>query len=371
MESSTTLLSVGLRFQLQGAQTPNASPTQPPAPIAQLIGSSAYHAIADDALKDEDNAGWVMQLEPEIQQEWVERIRWIRLVDRLAESGLTCPYAAGFQDFMVAWQILQQQGTLPKNSPYISILAGMRDRWFDAQGRILQPATVNAWNHYVEAIAAYSVPDLTITSCGDYEQLLNRLAGSFFQVLPFLAEHHRADACQFGVVDQFYNHLRDLQEDMTHGICYFPLELLNEFGLCRADFFTHRVLKDANYYKMMQFWLDVYLPRIRRRVRYLMTSRDLHPSWKTLCDWSVCRYRRIEQVFRECEFDYTRFPHAYWKRVRSELPLMLNAVYRQQAVPSPGAGTLSDQRILTAWKASSSLQTHCPTFSGAILSSAM
>ena len=55
--------------------------------VASLVGSSHYAAVRDDSLKDEDNAAWVMELPDGERREWVERIRWIRLVDRLAVKG--------------------------------------------------------------------------------------------------------------------------------------------------------------------------------------------------------------------------------------------------------------------------------------------
>ncbi len=309
-----------------------------PDSIAKRIGSSAYAAIANDALKDEDNAGWVMHLETSVQQEWIERMRWIRVIDRLAEAKFGGSDTTDFQTFVADWQQLQAEGTISPTSPFGSLLTAMRDRWFHPQGQLLQPATVSAWNQYVEATATYSTPHLEIATCSEYEQLLAQLAGSFFQVLPFLANHHQTDAHQFGMVDQFYNHLRDLQEDLSHGMCYLPLEVLHHFDLSPADFSRDRALQTPNYYKMMQFWLDIYLPRLRRRVRPLLAAKDLHPSWQILCDWSLHRYRRIEQVFRECNFDYTQFPHLYWKRVRSELPLMLATVHHQMT-QAPLAGS--------------------------------
>jgi phytoene synthase len=331
MKSSTPPSHVRFRFRLSVANHAEFVQLQPTESIASLVGSSAFAAIADDALKDEDNAGWVMQLEASVQQEWVKRIRWIRLVDRLAESGLGHTESTEFQTFLQDWQRLYSQGALSLNSPFALMLREMRDRWFDPQGQLLNPAVVQAWGRYITAMATYNHSNLVIETCGDYEQLLNGLAGSFFQVLPFLADHHRNDARQFGIVDQFYNHLRDLQEDISHGICYFPEELLIQFGVSREEFFQARVLHNPNYFKMMQFWLDVYLPRLRRRVRPLIMAKDLHPSWQILCDWSLHRYRRIEQVFRECEFDYVQFSRLYWKRVRSELPIMLDAVYKHQS----------------------------------------
>lgn len=322
---------------------------QPPT-IATLIGSSDYHSISDDSLKDEDNAGWVMQLEDSARQEWVERIRWIRLVDRLAERELRCPEKAEFQQFLAGWQMLWHTGTIDPWSPYRWMLQAIRDRWFDPQGQPLHQQPIRAWNQYLSALDRYNTMALEVYTCECYEQMLTDLAGAFFQVLPFLPERYCVAACHFGVVDQFYNHLRDLQEDAANGICYFPNELLDWFGVRREEILQQTAPQNPNYRKMMQFWLNEYLPKLRRKVRYLRTANEVPLSWKVLSDWSMYRYRRIEQVFRECEFDYTLFPTIYWSRVRDELPIMLNQVKTLQAQLQAESVVEVEYAHLRGWK---------------------
>ncbi|MBF2028874.1 MAG: squalene/phytoene synthase family protein [Oscillatoriales cyanobacterium C42_A2020_001] len=294
--------------------------------IATLVGSSEYNAISDDALKDEDNAGWILKLEPSVSKEWIERIRWIRLVDRLAECELIGSKKLEFQTFLAEWQQLLQTGHVEINATYQLVLHSMRNSWFSETGQPLDQPSISAWNQYVLAIEKYHSTHLIVETFEQYEQLLTELAGSFFQMLPFLADKHRPIVRHFGIVDQFYNHLRDLQEDAEQGICYLPLALLDQFGISRQEILQKTAPQNPNYCKMMQFWLGGYLPRLRRKARQLITADDLHPSWQILCDWSVYRYRRIEQVFRECQFDYTLFPERYWQRVRDELPFMLTQI---------------------------------------------
>jgi phytoene synthase len=56
--------------------------------VSYFVNSSSHRAIADDSLKDEDNAAWITTLPPDVRQIWIERVGWIRLVDRLAEQDL-------------------------------------------------------------------------------------------------------------------------------------------------------------------------------------------------------------------------------------------------------------------------------------------
>jgi len=303
--------------------------------IASLVGSSNYHAIADDALKDQDNAGWVMKLDQPVCAQWIERIRWIRLIDRFAEHELLNKGQSALQSFLADWQHLSLTGTVKPGSDYDQLLATMQLCWFSPVDQTSIPLSLNAWNRYLQAIAHYHTDSLIIHTIAEYEQMLTALGGSFFQVLPFLSETHHQAASYFGRVDQFYNHLRDLHEDAEQGICNLPSELLDEFGVSRAEILQQQAMKNPGYHKMMQFWLEEYLPKLRRKARQLLTAENLHPSWQVLCHWSIYRYRRIERVFRNCQFDYTQFSQVYWQQVRADLPMMLNHVCHHPTQPLP------------------------------------
>ena len=303
--------------------------------IADLIGSSNYHAIPDDALKDEDNVGWVMELDQPVRAQWIERIRWIRLIDRLAENELLCRKNSIFQGFLVGWQRLVLTGAIEPGCAYHELLTKMQSCWFDQTDHPSIQLSLTAWKRYVQAIAHYHTADLVIHTMAEYEQMLTDLGGSFFQVLPFLSETHHQATSYFGMLDQFYNHLRDLREDAEQGICNLPIELLERFGISRDEILQQQAMKNPGYHKMMQFWLEEYLPKLRRKARQLVTTEELHPSWQVLCHWSLYRYQRIDRVFRNCQFDYTQFSQVYWQQVRADLPMMLNQVrhHPDQALP--------------------------------------
>lgn len=341
---------IELKVQSEETTTVKFEPFEPSQTIATLIGSSDYQAISDDALKDEDNAGWVLQLEGGSRQEWIERIRWIRLVDRLAECELVCSRRSEFQAFLAGWQKLVRTGNVETLSPYSAVLQEIRDRWFDAKGQPVQHSTILAWHQYLLAIDQYHMPNLVIETCQDYEQMLMQLAGSFFQILPALPAHHRQAACYFGVVDQFFNHLRDLQEDTSQGLCYLPTELLDRFGVTRSELIQQIAPSNPNYGKMMQFWLNDFLPKLRYKVWQLRTADDLPLCWQVLSEWSLQRYRRIEQVFRDCQFDYRRFPDIYWQRVRDELPAMLKRVQAVKTQTRSSAPFNTDYAYWRGWQ---------------------
>jgi phytoene synthase len=296
--------------------------------VAQLIGSSQYEAVGDDALKDEDNAAWVLRLEPNVRQEWIERIGWIRLVDRLAEQELLQSQRPAFSQFYQSWQRLLTQGIVEPDCPYHDILSQIHDRWFTPSP---DHRTIQAWERYLQAIATYHCPNLTVENLEQYEAMLAQLSGSLFQVLPFITPPYWQAIENFGIVDQFYNNLRDLQEDAAQGICYFPTDLLDQFGLSRVEILQMRCFDNPGYYQLMEFWLDEYLPRLRRQTYSLVLAQNLHPSWEILRDWSLHRYSRIERVFRDCNFNYALFPQVYWAEVKQDLNYQLQRVTAQQA----------------------------------------
>ncbi|MBW4518214.1 MAG: squalene/phytoene synthase family protein [Scytolyngbya sp. HA4215-MV1] len=308
--------------------------------ISYLVGSSQYRAVADDALKDEDNAAWVMELEPEVRDEWIKRIGWIRLVDRLAENNLLDSHSNEFQDFHVGWNLLQTEQRVDPNSSWSEILEQMQARWFGKPGAYsADTLSIQSWNTYLIAISRYHKNGLVIETLDEYEAMLEALAGAFFQVLPFLPKKYWQSALYFGVVDQFYNNLRDLWEDASQGICYFPTELLEKFKVSREEILHPGDFTNPGYYRMMLFWLDEYLPKLRQRAYGLALANDLHPSWQILRDWSLHRYRRIERIFRRCQFDYVAFPEQYWVEVKRELKQQLRRSRRQvkmaQTAPTP------------------------------------
>lgn len=288
--------------------------------ISQWVESSRCRALGDDALKDEDNAAWVMQLESAVRREWIERIRWIRLADRLAENELLDRTRLKFQGFCAQWQHLRDRREIPLGCEYESVWRAIADRWFgDRRDTGTSEDSIFIWNAYLEALGAYHHAYLTLEGLSDYEQMLANLAGCFFQILPFLDPAERQAACDFGIVDQFYNNLRDLAEDSQQGICYFPTEILERFGVERWEILQFECFRNPGYFQLIEFWLDEYLPTLRQRAEALLRSPHLHPSWQILCDWSVARYHRIERIFRYLRFDYARFPQVYWAAVRRDL----------------------------------------------------
>lgn len=338
--SALAVLSQGTTPAVQTALCPatTASPLgHEDVGIATQVGSSCYRAIADDALKDEDNAGWVLELEPAIQAVWLQRIRWIRLVDRLAEQGLLQADAAIFSTLLAGWHQLILQGTSPTDHPQQSFLEELRQAWFGQHGQPFDGAAIAAWNQYLDAVGRYHQPQLVLTDLPEYETFLAAIGGGFFQVFPFGAAHQQSAIAHWGQLDQVYNHLRDLHEDMQQGLCYFPTQVLAQFGLTRGAVLSPAGHKTAGYTRLLRFWLEHYLPRLRRKARQITRYQDLHPSWAMFLEWSIARYRRIETTLRDCQFDAEEFAAVYWLRVQADLPHLRSHIrqFSPQTGPTP------------------------------------
>lgn len=287
--------------------------------VSYFVNSSSHQAIADDSLKDEDNAAWITTLPPDVRQIWIERVGWIRLVDRLAEQDLLDNSKSEFINFRQSWDSLYQTGTIKADYSYRHILYRIQESWLKSPVSRTDLLAGLAWNKYVEAIAFYHQPNLIIDSLEDYEIMLDSLSGSFFQIFPFLEESQFNAVRAFGILDQFYNNLRDIEEDTQQGICYFPTQLLQGFGLTRQDILSYQAWVSPNYQKMMQFWLNTYEGKLRENAQKFIDFKNLHPSWQILRQWSLHRYARIYKILHSNHFNPVLFSHQYWVQVQQEL----------------------------------------------------
>ena len=230
--------------------------TPPPVSIADLVGSSKYAAIADDSLKDEDNAAWVMFLPPEVAADWIEVISWLRLIDRMAENEWLEGWGSRLQIFRIGWRALLVTGQVLPDDYHADLLTKMHRRWFTGKRGVMDWSPIHAWDEYVDAISEYHRSDMVFETIEEYERMLSRLGGSLLQVCPLLSDSQRLTVRAFGVMDQFFNQLRDLEEDTAQNLCYFPADVLDRFGVDRQELIDRSCFKNDGYHRMMRFWLD-------------------------------------------------------------------------------------------------------------------
>lgn len=233
--------------------------------VAHFIGSDSGSAPSD-ATKDRRILAWLADFPHDVQAEWAACAGIIRYPDRLVESE-------------------------------IGVVSGFR---FD----MFRRAVVE----YLAALDEYTRPGLLIRTLEEHKEMLLRLGGGAFRVLPYYDARHWDDIGAFGALDQFWNNVRDLQLDLDQGLCYVPGRLLTELGLPSAAPWPGH----PGHRELMTYWLDEYEPQVRARAQPFIEATGLHPSWERFRAERLADYARIEQLFREVDFDYVEFARGYW-----------------------------------------------------------
>lgn len=271
----------------------------------ELEFSSRHQGVSDDLRKDQDNLAWLAAVSGEERQMWLERVRAIRVADRLAEEALlrAAPVPAA--------PLRERLAELPD----LPGLSQADNAWGEA------------WSEYLAAIEESHQPDFRVRTRAEYDALALRLSGSLFALFPFLGEREAGLIRAFGALDQYLNHLRDLAEDARCGICPFPEEELERFGLRPADLglawgepaaATHwgearaRAAVRARAREFLARWLDEALPLAWEQARRFIEAPGLHPSVALMRADCVGRYRRIERTLRDCGLDPRAFERRYW-----------------------------------------------------------
>jgi phytoene synthase len=307
---------------LSQARQADGAPATPAAAasVSALVGSSEYRALGDDALKDEDNAAWVLGLAPAVRREWLHRLHWIRLADRLAENERFEPEARRFQRFRDGWRQLVRDGHAAPG-PYQDVFEEMRAAWLRGGRPVGEVGrrVVEAWEDYLAALAEYHRPDLVVETIAEHDRMMRRLSGRIFQLVPFLDEKDLPAALELGVLDQYFNNLRDLAEDAASGVCYLPTEVLARFGVAREAVLDGTCIGTPAWRALVGYWTGEYLPRLALRAASFGAGGGLHPSLKTMHAWCRRRHERTLRVMQGLDGDYRRFPGVYWPEVRREL----------------------------------------------------
>lgn len=284
--------------------------------VSGLIHSGDFYDETDDTEKDEDNGSWIMQLPPGPRDAWVTTLEWIRTPDRFLEHHLFDDGAAapgyGFSEFVDDWRRLGT-GRHPEPSPCRDLFERLREQM--AAG-VLSEADLGAGDLYLDSLWRYRAPRLSTIE--DYRQALYGLSGSFFMAFPFKPPGLLAEIGVFGTLDQFFNNLRDLSEDLQRGICYYPAELLGMFDIERDEIFTLVERSDVRFVRMNEHLLTTLVPQLQREASSLFSAGGLHHSWTELLRNCLMRHSRIEYVARLARFNPSEFRRLYWPIVRRD-----------------------------------------------------
>ncbi len=291
--------------------------------ISDHLHSSRIYRDTDDSLKDEDNAAWIMKLGKRERKDWITVLQWMRIADRLLERDLLQKPTVemsedcyGFKNFMDDWQKLRLLGQMDGNSKFAFLFKDLKDLWVREK---LTESDLRTWDLYLDSIARYIRPRGIIATMKDYEGALCGLSGSIFHAFPHKPKDHSEAVSALGTLDQFYNNLRDMYEDITRGVIYFPNSLLKKFGINRAELNQLVIKPDKRYVEMMEYLLSSFVPRVRSKVAPLLLTNTLHHSWNTMLQNILLRHSRIEYISRLYGFNVKKFNENYWKYVRKDL----------------------------------------------------
>jgi 15-cis-phytoene synthase len=236
----------------------------------ELPFSSLHRAFGDDRAKDADNLSFLSQLSAAEVDDWLRRVKLLREADRLAENQRMDP---GAQRFTLYVQ---------RN----------RHAWVDEA-----PESRAAWSHYLDALATYTCVPFELQTLRDHDRMLEAISGSLFLAFPGLDARSRAVISAFGALDQYWNNLRDLDEDRAQGICYFPARTLAPYGLTPRSVLDGTAMSQPEWRAFLSFWLDGYRPRLEAAARPFC-ELELRRSTAALRESCLARYDRVEQAVR-------------------------------------------------------------------------
>jgi hypothetical protein len=284
--------------------------------FSSLHSSGSFHDRTNDHLKDIDNVGWVGWLDGGVQDDWLVTLEWIRTADRVVEATVSPDPVVRDQAvlthraFMAGWEAVRR-GEEPPDGTFAPLLSKVAARW---RRDGLTEDLLRPWDVYLDALWQYRSPTHVTESEGEYRAELLAL-GSLFQALPQQPSGLAGAVGALGMLDQFFNNLRDLAEDAAMGMCRFPLDLLARFGMRSEEFPQLIVPVDARFVAMVEHLLATLVPEVRLEADPLFRAPGLHPSWVEMIRQVLARHGRVEAMARLCGFDAAAFEVAYWNLV--------------------------------------------------------
>lgn len=239
-----------------------------------------------ESLKDYDDLGWIHDIEPGLRADWLRRLQWIRMVDRLAVEETLAADAESFANHFI----------LPCDPFDLGVT------WREA------------WRGYIEAAHRQRHCEVVVDLTAHQHKLVE-LSGNMFCLFPEVDFGVRHAIARFGALDRFFSNLRDLSQDLRRGVQHFPLELLKDHGLSARELTNHRVRSTPAYLGLMRFWLDEYLPALRQQAVEFSHMNGLPSGLRVMRRACLRRHARIEGIFRECGLDFELAGRAYWLEV--------------------------------------------------------
>jgi 15-cis-phytoene synthase len=284
-----------------------------PLTTERSIRTSATRSVAAlEGLKAYDDWGWLDELEQGARVDWLRRLHWIEMVDRLAVEEPLPEDAESYANHFI----------LPCDPLEL--------------GAIWRAA----WRRYIQAAHRYR-HQTSIAKLTTHREMLVELSGNQFCLFSEVDLCTRRSIVHFGALDRFFTNLRDLSQDLRRGVQSFPAELLKRFGLRALDLVSHGLRSKPGYLALMRFWLDEYLPSLQVQAADFSQNEQLPTGLRLLRDACLRRHARIESAFRECSLDLKRADAVYWREVERFCPIA--ATHVGSSSPSDSNSELAGQ----------------------------
>ncbi len=279
---------------------------------------------AEDS-KDPNNLLFLSGLPEGEREEWLSFAAWIREADLYSERE-AFPYlhpqldgSHNFERFESETRAMIE-GKNVADSPHASLLRKMKER-FEREGLKrddLQPLII-----YMSSLKRYTKPGLVIPTWEEYDALLHGLS-SFFLLFPSAPRGYRQQIADLGSLDQSFNNLRDMHEDLTAGINYFPLPLLAEFGIRPEELVNLVDNPDNRFVGVVQYLLTSIVPPIKTKAEPMLSTQwqesDECPyAWRLMIPHNLRRYEWVEHSLANAGYNGRVFGPLYRAVVKEEL----------------------------------------------------
>ncbi len=282
--------------------------------LGKQLGSREYLTGTDDSRKDHDAVAWVLELDERVREEWLAALRWVRTADRIVESA---PFgspltATPFYELICEWRVVRKGGA--STGAHAHLVAPLVTQW---QREQVPESDLRQWDLYLESLWRYRDPAGLLRSEDDYLRYLKELSGAMFRMLPYQPAGFSNEVIALGMLDQFFNNLRDLAEDVERGLYFYPRSLLAEFSLSEEDLPNVIERSDERFVRLHEHLFATLISKLTLAASPLFFAKGLHPSWRALIASVRERYDRIEHVARRCGFNARAFQRSYWSRPRA------------------------------------------------------
>ena len=290
--------------------------------VYDVMQSGEFDGETDDRLKDEDNVTFVMRMPDAVRDDWLTTLQFGRVPDRLIENTIFGDEsqresgARELAEFRAGWAALRSGTPIEPESPFADLFTRLAERW---QREQLTEGALRRWDRHLEALWYYRRPADVIRTVDDYRDALYELSGTFFQTCPYQPVGLADAVGALGALDQFFNNLRDLREDIARGITYLPPDLLHAFGIASDELPSLVDRYDSRFERLHAHLLATLVADFRRQAAPLFSATGLHESWVDMLHHVSVRHSRIEYMARTCRFNTAPFAIRYWALVVADL----------------------------------------------------